>query len=73
MSDALADFYALMRLPGRPDARAWQDSYAAIAQPAQPGGLPPKATEEQYARMPAAERIAYARSFPQPMNGGPRR
>jgi hypothetical protein len=74
VSDALANFYALMRLPGQVDARAWRDAYAAIGrQPAQGAG--PRVTDdEQYGRMTAAEKLDYARRFPQqPLDHGRRR
>jgi hypothetical protein len=64
MSDALANFYALMRLPGQVDARAWRDSYAAIAQPA-PQGQQSKVDEAGYAAMSARDRLFYCRGFDQ--------
>jgi hypothetical protein len=57
----------------RDTVQVWLANYAAIAQPAQPGGPPPKVSEEEWAKMPAAERLDYCRRFPQSTDGGPRR
>jgi hypothetical protein len=45
---------------------------ASTSQPAAPPA-DGRVSEEQYAAMDAAERIAYARQFPQSNEGGPRR
>ena len=48
---------------------------AALAQPQpQQGGSPSKITDEQYGKLTAAEKLDYARSFPQqPLEHGRRR
>jgi hypothetical protein len=47
---------------------------AALSQPQQQGGSPSKVSDEQYGKMTAAEKLDYARSFPQtPLDHGRRR
>jgi hypothetical protein len=73
MADALANFYALMRLPGQVDARAWRDSYAAIGQPAAQQGGPRRLSDEQWGQLSNAQRLDYCRQFPQSLDHGRRR
>jgi hypothetical protein len=66
---------SLMRLnQSGVSAEVWRDWYAAIAQPQpQQGGLPAKVSDDEWAKMPAAERLDYARKFPQPLDHGKRK